>query len=667
MITSLQLSVALALFASSASCVPVNTSCDATKDACIDGDFVTFPIAGGIVNITTSSLGINVRTSNSSLRLSNGIDSSDGLSTAPTLIDPGKGVVAWNITSRRCAVKAYSDKRRLIVALSQPDKSTVTWPITGSGVDSKYRSLQYPRGPGRNVPLDDKFWNGGTSEGAEGPGTDGDMAIAGDGDEIEMATNFLMPFWGYSAGQGLGSAYFLPEDIGTTVKHTSVGGSLQMSLTHTFSQRENTTSYTVVFELTNGSPLASAWTYRRYLQETGNLRLMKDKIAALPDNSRLLGAFHSYNFGDSGRSVQAMKNLASVGIKKLCLGYDDDPMSKEAVEQAQTQGYLIGPYDTYANGQPSNNSDTTLGKWPGTAYPDQCIHRFDNTIKPGFARRGCYMSTQAQALSEPTSGNLAARLKNTTENGAKAYFLDVDAASEFFTDFSPEHPQNMMTDRKNRLDRMLKISKQFVLGSEDSHGWANSAVSYGHGSFSQMDGRFFSALLNVSRIWGGYQPASGPDTFFKPIILPENFVTTMFDPRYMVPLSEAVLHDSVVNVDRWDLPLYKFPVLIKQRVLQSMLYNVPVLLAINGTVIEEKGKDIAKYQNFFQPLHEVGGLLPLTKFTYLTQDKMVQSTEFGNGELILTANFGDARDPASGLEGKCVNAKLRGKETSLCV
>ncbi|KAF3914577.1 hypothetical protein ABW21_db0204671 [Orbilia brochopaga] len=619
-------------------------------NACIGSGFVTFPISGGIVNITTSSLEINVRTSNSSLRLSNGIDTAEGTVSIPTLTDASKGVVAWNLTSKGCAVKAYSDKGRLVVTLSQPDKTTITWPITGASVDQKYQSLQYPRGPGRNIPLKDEFWNRGTSEGAEGPGTGGDMVIAGsEDDEQEVATYFLMPFWGYSAGEGLGSAYILPEDIGTTVKHISVGGSLQMSLTHKFSNREHTTSYTVIFEMTDGSPLASAQSYRKYLQETGSLRSMKDKIASLPDNARLLGAFHSYNFGKSGLGVQAMKDLAAAGIKKLCLGYDGEPMSKEAVKQAQDQGYLIGPYDTYANGQPLNNSDTTLGKWPGTAFPDQCIRRFDSTIKPGFARRGCYMSTQAQALSEPTSGNLATRLKNSTENGVKAYFLDVDSASEFFTDFSPEHPQNMMTDRKNRLDRMLKISKQFVLGSEDSHGWANSAVSYGHGSFSQMDVRFFSALLNNKKIWGGYEPASGPDTFFRPIAMPENFITTMFDPTYMVPLSEAVLHDSV------------------QRVLQSMLYNVPVMLAINGTTIEEKGKDLAKYQNFFQPLHEAGGLLPLSKFTYLTQDKMVQRTEFGSGELTLTANFGDAKDPASGVEGKCITAKLQGKESSLCV
>ncbi|KAF3932954.1 hypothetical protein ABW20_dc0102193 [Dactylellina cionopaga] len=581
----------------------------------------------------------------------------------------GGSVVTWNLPSRNCTIKAYTENGRLVVTLSQPDESTITWPTTGGGVDEKYQSLQYPRGPGRNIPLRDEFWNQGTEEGSKGPGIGGDLVISSEGyNDQEMSTNFWMPFWGYSAEEGLGSAYILPEDIETTVKHASVDGSLQMSLTHAFSERENTTSYTVLFEVTDGSPLASALSYRKYLQETNNLRLMKDKIATLPDNSRLLGAFHGYVFGESGRTVQAMKNLEAAGIKKFWVGYDTDlPMSKEVVEQAQTQGYLVGPYDTYANGQSTDEADTVLAKWPGTAYPEQCIIMKNGKVREGFAHRGCYMSTQAQALSEPTSGNLAQRLKNSTENGSKSYFLDVDAASEFFTDFSKEHGQNKITDRKNRVDRMLKISKDFVLGSEDSHGWANSAVSYGHGSLTQMDGRVFSALLNVKSKWGGYTPAKGPEMFFKGIELPENFIKTMFDVKYMIPLTEAVLHDSVVNVDRWDVPLYKFPALVKQRVLQGMLYNAPMMFAVNGTVIAEKGEEIAKYQNFSQPLHETGGLLPLTKFSYSTQDKMVQKTEFGNGDLIVTANFGDVKDPSSGLGGKCVKASLKGKETSLCV
>ncbi|EPS35516.1 hypothetical protein H072_11048 [Dactylellina haptotyla CBS 200.50] len=643
---------------------PMPPPCNSSKDICLNGSSVTIPINGEIANLTTSTLQVTFRARNgTNLRLSNGLQTSDQVAADSPKIENGKAT--WNLPTRNCTVTAYGQNGRLVVTLSQPDGSNVTWPITGGGVDNKYQSLQYPRGPGRNIPLRDEFWNQGT-EGPEKSGTGGDMIIPGNGNNnLDVAVNFMMPFWGYSAGEGRGSAYILPEDIGTKVNHKSVNGSLQTSFTHSFSRKQNTTSYTVIFEITDGSPLASAFSYRRYLQENNKLMRLKDKIAALSDTSRLLGAFHAYCFGVDGCSADSMKKLANAGIKKLWVGYDQESIPQDAVKQAQGQGYIVGPYDTYANGQPSNESDSHVAKWPGNAYPEQCITLYNGKQKLGFGQRGCYMSTQAQALAEPSTGNLAARLNSTTSNGVLSYFLDVDAASEFFTDFSESHGQNMMMDRKNRLDRMLKISKKFVLGSEDSHGWANGVVSYSHGTLTQMDNRFFGALLGVKEVYGGYKPDGGPDMFFKPISLPKNFATTMFDMSYMIPLTEAVLHDSVVNVDRWDVPLHKFPAVEKQRILQNMLYNVPAMLAINGTVIEEKGQQIAKYQNFFQPLHETGALLPLTKFEYLTQDKMLQRTEFGNGDLVLTANF--AGEKLGGLEGMCVAAKIRDVEAKLCV
>ncbi|KAF3921054.1 hypothetical protein AA313_de0203569 [Arthrobotrys entomopaga] len=658
----------LAFLAAVGNCTPT-AHCDTTRSICINDRFITIPIRGGIANITTNTLEVNVQANEqSSLRFTNGVPLLSGTpATKPQLNK--NGTINWTIPARGCTVLASAENGRLKIRLTQPNGSNITWPITGGKVDEKYQSLQYPRGPGRNIPLRDAFWNKGTDDGAEGPGTFGDMVLPTDSEGVDVASDFMMPFWGYTAGTGsqrFGSAYMLEEDIGTTVVHTSKEGSLQSSFTHTFTKSQNTLSYGVMFELTDGSVLASGMAYRRYLQETKSLRLMKDKIAALPDIERLLGAYHSYCFGESGCGTTAMKKLAALGIKKFWVGYDGDPLSTETVQVAKNQGYLVGPYDTFANGQPANQSDTVLAIWPGNAYPDQCIIKYDDTIKTGFHNRGCYMSSQAQALSEAKSGNLAQRVKNSTANGVNTYFLDVDAASEFYTDFSEEHGQNMITDRENRLDRMLKISKQFVLGSEDAHGWANSAVSYGHGSLMGEDHRYFTSLLNITSVYGGYTPENGPGQFFKQLTLPDNFATTMFDPRYIIPLTESVLHDSVVNVDRWDVPLYKFPALVKQRVLQTMLFNAPVMFAINGTVIEEKGKEIAKYQQFFQPLHEKGGLLPLTGFEYLTADKMVQETTFGNGELKITVNFSGAKTK-TGCPSGCVQAVLNSKQSQLCV
>lgn len=90
------------------------------------------------------------------------------------------------------------------------------------------------------------------------------------------------------------------------------------------------------------------------------------------------------------------------------------------------------------------------------------------------------------------------------------------------------------------------------------------------------------------------------------------------------------------------------------------------MLSIDGIVLQQHGAAIAKYQNFFQPLHEIGALVTLDAFSYLTDDQLVQRTEFGSGSLIITANFGNSN--YNTVKSGCVKAKVHGKvTTTLCL
>ncbi|GAA1989259.1 hypothetical protein GCM10009799_13740 [Nocardiopsis rhodophaea] len=134
----------------------------------------------------------------------------------------------------------------------------------------------------------------------------------------------------------------------------------------------------------------------------------------------------------------------------------------------------------------------------------------------------------------------------------------------------------------------------------------------------------------------------------------------MFDPAYRVPLSQTVLHDAVISTDRWELPLYKLPHQARDRILLAMLYNTPVNLVLNDDELDSHGEQIAELQRFFHPLHEAAATEPMTGFDYLSGDNLVQRTEFGDGALTVTANFGDTAHPASGIPGGCVEASVNG-------
>jgi len=235
----------------------------------------------------------------------------------------------------------------------------------------------------------------------------------------------------------------------------------------------------------------------------------------------------------------------------------------------------------------------------------------------------------------------------------------VDAFGEFFDDHSPAHPMTMAADERNRIERMRYLSgdRGLVLGSEKAGAWANQVLSFSHGSATPVtDGLW--ALERDKAFWGGYAPATAPKFFFQPVRLPADVGKAMFDPAYRVPLYETVLHDSVLSLDRWELPTGKLPDLATTRTLLAMVYDTPLNVVLDGPELSAHGSQIAALQRYFAPLHEAAGTEPMTDFRWLTPDHLVQRTTFGAGTLTVTANFGTTAYRS--LPAGCVEATLGG-------
>ncbi|KUL37257.1 hypothetical protein ADL22_22055 [Streptomyces sp. NRRL F-4489] len=628
--------------------------CGRAEAGTLQGGRLTLPVNGGSATVDTASLAVTARAADGTrMVLSEAVAGGLG---APGPVTRTAGGARWSYPDKGLSVTASSEGGRLRIRMRAERDQKVSWPVTGT--DRAVSDVQLPRGEGLDIPVRDAFWN-------SGPG-----GLAGS--SVDIGADLALPLWGYAMGGGSSSAarhgvsYVVATDIGTSLGFASRGGALRATAAHEFSGGEGTREYEVSFALTDGDPVAPAVDYRSYLAERGELGSLREKIRKNPANGRLLGAFHAYVWGEA-RTAAGVERLRKLGVDRMWLGYDagPDPMDAGAVKAAKRAGYLVGPYDSFANGQDPKTADSPTSAWPGTVYPDFCVKKADGTAESGFGGRGCYMSSQAFEQAEPSKHYLAERTREMTANGANSYFLDVDATGEVFRDHGAGHEMTKADDRKNRLARMGRLAKGFVLGSESAQPWANGVLAFDHGSGTPVaDGLW--KLERDKGTWGGYYPQDAPKNFFKPVALPDDLATAMYDPKYRVPLYETALHGSLVNVERWELSYDKLPAQKTNRALLAMLYNTPLNFVLDGPSLTKNGKELASLQRYFAPLHKAAGTERMTSFRWLTGDRSVQRSVFGDGVLTVTANFGHTA--YHGLPGGCVDARLKGdaKPRRLC-
>ncbi|GGU57742.1 hypothetical protein GCM10010211_23270 [Streptomyces albospinus] len=612
--------------------------CGSATAGTVQGSRLELPVAGGTAVVDTASLAVTARTKDGTqLVLS---EAASGLGQ-PGPVTRTSGTAHWSYPAKGLSVTASSERGRLHIRIRSEHDASVSWPVTGT--DRAASDVQLPRGEGLDIPVRDAFWNG----------PKGGLV----GNTVDVGGDLALPLWGWSGGRH-GVSYLTPTDIGTTLKFASTGGRLRATAAHDFSSGDGTGDYDVSFSLTDGNPVAPAADYRSYLSQHGQLGSLREKIRKNPANAKLLGAFHAYLWGEA-RTAAGVEKLKKLGVDRMWLGYDSgpDPMKADAVQAAKKAGYLVGPYDTFANGQDPKTADSPTSAWPDKVYPDFCVRKADGTPQKGFGGRGCYLSSRAFEKAEPSKHYLADRTRKMTSNGADSYFLDVDATGEVFRDHGAGHEMTKAGDRENRLARMRRIARGLVLGSESAQPWANSVLAFDHGSGTPVADGIWKLERDKEK-WGGYFPQNAPKNAFMPVSLPADLATAMYDPKYRVPLYETALHESLVNVERWELSYDKLPDQKTTRALLAMLNNTPLNFALNGPSLEKDGKELAALQKYFAPLHRAAGTEKMTSFRWLTGDRSVQRTVFGDGALTVTANFGSTAH--DGLPGGCVDARLRG-------
>ncbi|EKE09789.1 MAG: hypothetical protein ACD_16C00105G0002 [uncultured bacterium] len=557
----------------------------------------------------------------------------------PEIIEKTGDSVTLSYPSQHLKVKIKAIKNRLHFTFSSPKEQKMVWPILGE--DTQTQAVIYPEGEGLYIPLKDKFWHKRLENTS--------LSTRGDG--------LSAPFWGYDFGKATLNL-IVHNDLLNELYFRIKNEKLINQLSHEFRSLDHFSPFEMSISLTKADPLAPAKNYKSYLIETGQYKTLHEKIKENPEVEKLIGALHAYVWGD-GRTIPALNQLKSLGIKRLWLGYEDKPphlytdkwmkeqhyVDEDYIRTAKAFGYLVGPYDSFHTMQHPDQSDCANVIFDDL-YPKGCIFLANGKPDKGFADRGCHVSSEALIRQTPSNKTILKRISAFIKTGINSYFLDCDGTGELFDDYSPSHPMTQKKDRENRMKRMKYLSRSqgMVLGSESAAAWAAPYIAFSHGNFSVHSAIHWP--FTKDKAYGKWWPPERPGIFFKTVGAPEEYIQARYDPRYRLPLLQAVFHESVIMTDRWELSHMKLKNLVKRREILELLYGIPSIWALDLKDLKTHGAHLKKLSAFFDRLHSAIALKPLANFKWLTEDHLIQQVTFGDF-VILTANF--SQEPFKGI------------------
>jgi hypothetical protein len=538
-----------------------------------------------------------------------------------------KDGISWRVPQKELSVEVRLFESNLSIRLTTTREQILEWPTTGT--DPHAVAAIFPESEGLYIPVTDPFWL--------------KMRDRTQGLCRDTWGGISMPFWGFQFERAT-VAYILPDDLRSEVCFGNSQGRLFLNTSHQFLNRDGLPPYEIRIALTDNSPIGPALAYREWLVKTGRFVSFAQKVKRTPEAGKLLGAMHAYLLGD-GRTLATVNQLHLLGVDRACLVYEQDPRERDSnstyltpavIARAKELGYLIGPYDTFNNIQDPKKADGFESVYDDELYRTGGVLKRDGTRHAGFRNRGYHLSSEA--LKRAKRPFIEERVNFHLQAGINSYFIDVDATGELYDDFDQLHPMTIATDRANRLQRMGFVSgqKRLILGSESAVAWSAPVIHFSHGTLTPKSDLLWQTLRNRERAGGTWPRGRSPR--FMTYDASADFATFTFDPKYRLPLFEAVFHDSVISLDFVGVPLTKFTNLVQTRSLLLLLYNVPSLWNLDRKAITDDGNRIKAMNDFFAPIHRRIGNKPLTRFEWLTPDRMVQQAEFDN-EIVMTANF----------------------------
>lgn len=335
------------------------------------------------------------------------------------------------------------------------------------------------------------------------------------------------------------------------------------------------------------------------------------------------------------------------GLDRMKLSHDIAEWERidylpQVSKRADELGYLLGPYDSYGSIHDPQYYGTDQSWY--TAQFDQELYDLGPIVDkngkkmPGFQRKGYWLSAKA---ARPWVEKRVQKVMG--KHPYNYYFLDVEACGDLRDNYSPRHPMTHQEDAQARTSRIAWVSQTFktVVGTECSSFYAAPVIHVTEGAISPAFGRWLDRDFknpDSDYFLGKWFPPHGPNVFVQTVPLKDKFVHLNYAPQFRLPLNEVVFHDSYVSTHHWGSGSLKFSNTKAIVELTELLYLVPPLYHLNPKEFQKHKKTIIDFYQFFSPLHKKMGFSPMTDFSWLSPDRLVQKTQFGT-QLEMIANF----------------------------
>ncbi len=368
--------------------------------------------------------------------------------------------------------------------------------------------------------------------------------------------------------------------------------------------------------------------YRQVAREQGHLRTLREKAGANPDTRKLLGAVNWWG----AHGIDFVREAKAAGMNR---GLVNGRWSAEDMAEIVRLGWLVGEYDNYVD---IDDSPTIArAKAP---VKEHAVVKADGELMTAWVTRDedmkpvhTYMK-QCTAKQLECARALVPKVLETYPYNAR--FLDVTTAESPRECYSDSHPADRTADVANRqqLGRYIAEELGLVTGGEHGRFWD---VGYLHYHEGMMGGGMYS--------W----PAGYLRDVKDRAELSERYLTYSINPANRAPLFELVFHDCVVDYWYWgacsDYLHQVAPELTDRKTAMNILYGTPPMMWVRShglrwQIPAERKKMLEIYRNTCK-LHEIIGMQEMVSHTFLSEDRLVQQTEFEDGT-VCTVNFGES-------------------------
>jgi len=439
-----------------------------------------------------------------------------------------------------------------------------------------------------------------------------------------------MAFWGVTDGeQGHIAIIETPDDASIQIKR--LGGNL--CIAPEWDSEKGRFGYDRKLRYAffdKGGHVAMCKRYREYAKQIGRFKTLAQKRKENPNVDLLVGAVNVWCWDND--ALEIVREMKAAGIDRILWSNRKSPEVIKAMNEMD--GVLTSRYDIFQDLMDSKVAAEKLRglhpDWTQEGWPDDIMLDAKGDWRKGWRVKGkdgvmypCAVLCDKQAIK-------FARQRVPEELKTHPYrcrFIDTTTASSWRECYHPEHPMTRGQSRhwKMELLRYMSEDAKLVTGSETGHDAAVPFVHYFEGMLSLGPYRIPDSGRQMAKIWDE---------------VPDRVAKFQVGHKYRLPLWELVYHDCVVAQWYWGDYNNKLPAIWEKRDLFNMLYGTPPMFMFRKDFWAENKERFARsYRNICSVARMVG-YSEMTDHRFVTADRAVQQTKFGNGAAVLV-NFGD--------------------------